>query len=315
MKILSLNNFHYRKGGSETVYFDTAALLQKKGHEVIFFSSNNAENIPCEQGKYFVANINAISRWKGLQNYFYNREAKDKLEKLIEAEKPDIAHAHLFWGNISPSIFHVLKKHNIPLVHTAHDYRMVCPAYTFTDIEGNVCEKCRGQHFYWCAVKRCSKGNLLESWIMAVEMYFRNAFFSPVKNLNGVIFVSNFARQKHLQYQPDFSKIPSLILYNFVVNPNRHFLIRQERKYFLYFGRLSHEKGLQTLIGAFRQLPDLLLKIVGTGPEEKVLIDYVLRNKIKNVEFTGFKTGDALKNWFLGRRLLLCLRNGMKIIR
>jgi len=68
---------------------------------------------------------------------------------------------------------------------------------------------------------------------------------------------------------------------------------------------LSHEKGLQTLIGAFRQLPDLLLKIVGTGPEEKVLIDYVLRNKIKNVEFTGFKTGDALKKLVSGASFVI----------
>jgi len=61
------------------------------------------ENLPCEQSKYFVSNINDIPRWKGLQNYFYNREAKAKLEALILAEKPDIAHAHLFGA-----IFHHL---------------------------------------------------------------------------------------------------------------------------------------------------------------------------------------------------------------
>ncbi|RJR10592.1 hypothetical protein C4588_03060 [Candidatus Parcubacteria bacterium] len=179
MKILQINNFHFRRGGSEAVYFNTAELLRRKGHEVIFFSSQNAENVPCAQSKYFVSNINDIPRWKGLQNYFYNREAKVKLRKLIADEKPDIAHVHLFWGNISPSIFSVLKKHNIPLIHTAHDYRIVCPAYTFTDINGNVCEKCKGKHFFYCAVRRCSKGKFLESLIMASEMYFRNAFFPP----------------------------------------------------------------------------------------------------------------------------------------
>jgi len=295
MKILQINNFHYRKGGSEAVYFNTAELLKKNGHEVIFFSSNHDENLPCEQSKYFVSDINAILRWKGLQNYFYNRDAKDKLTKLIEAEKPDIAHAHLFWGNISPSIFAVLRKHRIPLIHTAHDYRMVCPAYTFTDTSGNVCETCRGKHFFWCAVKRCSKGNRLESLIMAAEMYYRNAFFSPVKNLDGVIYVSNFAKQKHLQYKPAFSRVPDLVLYNFAAKSNRIALAQNERKHFLYFGRLSREKGLHTLIEAFHQMPDLPLKIAGTGPEEKNLIDYVRINKIKNIEFVGFKTGDSLK--------------------
>jgi len=295
MKILQINNFHYRRGGSEAVYFNTAELLKKYGHEVIFFSSKMPDNLPCEQSKYFVSNINDIPRWKGLHNYFHNREAKAKLEALILAEKPDIAHAHLFWGNISPSIFSVLKKHKIPLIHTAHDYRMVCPAYTFTDIQGSVCEKCRGQHFYWCAAKRCSKGSALESFVMTAEIYFRNSFYSPVNNLDGVIYVSNFSKQKHLQYNTNFSEVPSLVLYNFVAQSNRHYLAQNERRYFLYFGRLSHEKGLHTLIEAFRQMPDLPLKIVGTGPEEKDLIDYVCVNKIANIEFMGFKTGDTLK--------------------
>jgi glycosyltransferase involved in cell wall biosynthesis len=295
MRILQINNFHYRRGGSEAVYFNTAELLKKYGHEVIFFSSKMPDNLPCEQSKYFVSNINDIPRWKGLHNYFHNREAKAKLEALILAEKPDIAHAHLFWGNISPSIFSVLKKHKIPLIHTAHDYRMVCPAYTFTDIQGSVCEKCRGQHFYWCAAKRCSKGSALESFVMTAEIYFRNSFYSPVNNLDGVIYVSNFSKQKHLQYNTNFSEVPSLVLYNFVAQSNRHYLAQNERRYFLYFGRLSHEKGLHTLIEAFRQMPDLPLKIVGTGPEEKDLIDYVCVNKIANIEFMGFKTGDTLK--------------------
>ena len=295
MKILQINNFHYRRGGSEAVYFNTAELLKKNGHEVIFFSSNNTENIFCEQSKYFVSDINDVPRWKGLQNYFYNREAKAKLEALILAEKPDIAHAHLFWGNISPAIFSVLKKYKIPLIHTAHDYRMVCPAYTFTDTSGNVCEKCHGKRFYWCAVKRCSKGSALESFVMAAEMYFRNAFFPPVDNLDGIIYVSNFSRQKHLEFNPQFSRVPALVLHNFVAESNTAFLSQDARKYFLYCGRLSHEKGLRTLIAAFQQLPDLPLKIVGTGPEEEELAGFVASNKIKNIEFAGFKTGDALK--------------------
>lgn len=295
MKILQINNFHYRRGGSEAVYFNTAELLKKNSHKVIFFSSNMPENLPCEQSKYFISNINDISRWKGLQNYFYNQEAKEKLKKLIEAGKPDIAHAHLFWGNISPSIFTILQEYNIPLIHTAHDYRMVCPAYTFTDISGNVCEKCQGKHFYWCAVKRCSKGSILESLIMTAEMYFRNAFYSPVRHLDGVIYVSNFAKQKHIQFNPDFSNVPNIVLYNFVSEKNSDYLAQNKRDYFVYFGRLSHEKGLHTLIEAFSQLPDLPLKIVGTGPEEQAMIDYVRSNKVQNIEFVGFKTGDALK--------------------
>lgn len=295
MKILQLNNFHYRKGGSEAVYFNTAELLKKNGHEVIFFSSKHDEYLPCEQSKYFVSDINAIPRWKGLQNYFYNREANDKLTRLIEAESPDIAHAHLFWGNISPSIFSVLKKHKTPLIHTAHDYRMVCPAYTFTDIYGNVCEKCKGKHFFYCAVGHCSKGAVIESTIMAAEMYFRNAFFDPAKNMDGVIFVSNFSKLKHMQYNACFSEVPNIVLHNFITKPDGDSLAIDKRNYFLYFGRLSHEKGLRTLIETFQQMTTLSLKIVGTGPDAELLTGYVQSNGIRNIELLGFKKGDELK--------------------
>lgn len=66
-----------------------------------------------------------------IKDYFYNTEAEKKLEQLLLEEHPDIAHIHLFWGGLSVSILRALHKYNIPIVHTAHDYRMVCPGYTF----------------------------------------------------------------------------------------------------------------------------------------------------------------------------------------
>ncbi len=126
-------------------------------------------------------------------------------------------------------------------------------------------------------------------------MYFRDALFAPVKNLDGVIYVSNFSKQKHLQYNPGFLKVPNIVLYNFIAETNGNFPVQTKQNYFLYFGRLSREKGLHMLISAFSQMSDLPLKIVGTGPEKKDLIDYVHANKLKNIEFLGFKTGDALK--------------------
>ena len=56
MKVLLVNKFHYKKGGSETYYFTLAEALKKQGHEVIFFSMKDEKNIPCEQEEYFVSN-------------------------------------------------------------------------------------------------------------------------------------------------------------------------------------------------------------------------------------------------------------------
>lgn len=305
MKILQINNFHYRKGGSEAVYFNTAGLLQNKGHSVVFFSCSNKENENCSNKDHFIKSLSEVSRLKGIFRYFYNKEAKRNLEELVKREKPDIAHVHLFWGGISPSIFSVLRKYNIPLVHTAHDYRMVCPAYTFTDINGNVCEKCNGKYFYKCAVKRCSKGNILESIVMAGEMYFRNLFFNPVRNLSGVLFVSNFSKQKHLQFAKDFRNIPLTVLHNFAFETGRSTPQNNANSYFLYYGRLSSEKGLKTLVKTFSKLPDLYLKIVGAGTEKAFISDYIKSNNINNIELSGYKKGNELKELISGASFVI----------
>ena len=294
MKILLINNFHFRKGGSETVYFNTAEILQKRGHEVIFFSRENPKNLPCRQAEYFIRSSESTSYLRRMLNYFYNKEARHNIEKLILQEKPDIAHVHLFWGGISPSIFGILRKYKIPLVHTAHDYRMVCPAYVFNS-NGRICEECQGVHFYKCALKRCSKKNLVESVLMSAEMYERNRFLNPAKNLSGVIYVSRFSREKHRQYMPLLSSIPSTVLYNFANEPSVDLLNHFSGDYYLFYGRLSSEKGVDKLIDVFASLPDISLKIVGTGPLEEQLKQTVVRRRITNIEFLGYKIGRELQ--------------------
>lgn len=289
MKILLINNFHYQKGGSETVYFNNARLLEQAGHEVCFFSVDREENIETPFAKYFIADSSKMSKVTGLLKYFYNKEAEKNLEELILAERPDIAHAHLMWGCTAPSIFGILKKYRIPLVHTVHDYRMVCPAYTFKDGE-HICEECRGKHFYKCAINRCNKGSLLMSTVMAAEMYYRNIFFNPSKNINGLIYVSNFAKMKHEEYAPRFRDIPSMVLYNCTQKQDNK--VKGRGDYFLYFGRLSHEKGVEKVIEVFKNMPNIKLKVVGNGPIEPDLRQHA--SGCLNIEFLGFKKGEEL---------------------
>lgn len=300
MKVLLINNFFYRKGGSETVFFNTARLLEQAGHQVCFFSVAREENISSPFSKYFISDTTKASKVKGLLSYFYNKEAATKLEQLILEEKPDIVHSHLMWGCTAPAIFKVLKKYKIPLVHSVHDYRMVCPAYTFTS-GGAICDECKGKHFYKCATKRCSKGSLLMSTVMAAEMYFRNAFHNPAKNIKGLIYVSNFAKNIHEKYSPGFQKVTSIVLYNCSQKQDVGNKVRND--YYLYYGRLSHEKGVEIVIEAFKQLPQARLKIVGTGPNEKDLIQDA--KGTMNIEFLGFKSGEELHQLVRGAQFVI----------
>lgn len=288
MKVLLINNIFYRKGGSEAVYFNTAELLKKHGHEVVFFSFKREENIACEQSEYFPELGGKV---KQIKSYFYNTDAARQLEKLIIAEKPDVAHAHLFWGGMSPSIFKVLKKHNVPLVHTAHDYRMVCPGYTFKDGRGAACERCSRWNYYQCALHRCAKGSLVQSTLMSMEMYTRQMFHNPVKNISGFIFVSKFSEQKHIQHHQKYKDSNHIVLYNYTT-PMLGADLSKKEDYFLFYGRLSFEKGIPTLLKVFAKHPELKLKVVGEGP-----LTTALRAEFEcyeNIQFLGYHSGGTL---------------------
>ena len=289
MKVLLINNFFYRKGGSEAVYFNTADLLLKGGHEVVFFSIEDEKNIHVNDHEYFISQGGTL---KKMRNYFSNPDAAQKLDEVLTKENPDIAHAHLFWGGVSPSIFKVLDKHNVPIVHTAHDYRMVCPAYTFRNGKGEVCEQCKGGNYMNCLKNRCSKGSLVQSALMTAEMYYRNRKWHPGKELGGIIYVSSFSKQKHEEIDPRFATTKNAVLYNFTTVGEQYPPLERDEGYYLYYGRLSYEKGITTLVEAFAKHSDLSLKIVGTGPVE----DDLKRKKYANIEFLGYKSGDELFN-------------------
>lgn len=299
MKILLIDVYHYNKGGAETVCFNTGKMLEDNGHEVIYFTLKWNKNLPSKFEKYFPESKETrkglFRQVINLRNYFYYPDAAKKLEQLILNEKPDIAHIHLMWGQISPSIFPILKKYHIPIIFTVHDYRMVCPAYSFKDGKGRICEACTGKHFYRCFTHKCTKGSYFLSIFMAAEMYFRNKYFNPNNYIDGVLYVSDFARKKHEQYMPTFKNKPNIVLHNFstsIADSGRYV----SDKYFLFLGRLSEEKGIITLMNAMKENPKSRLKIVGSGPLEDKLKEYKKQNKLNNIEFLGYKSGEELTN-------------------
>ena len=298
MKILLIDVYNFNKGGAETVCFNTGKLLEEHGHEVVYFTLKWKDNRPSPFSKYFPESketrVGSLKQVKNLINYFYHFEAAKKIEQLILDEKPDLAHIHLMWGQITPSIFPVLKKYHIPVLFTVHDYRIVCPAYTFRDGSGRICEDCQGRHFYKCFTHTCCKGNKLMSAVMAAEQYFRNAFFNPAKYIDGFIYVSNFARNIQEKYMPTLKAKPNITLYNFSTSIGDKPKEMPSEKYFLFFGRLSYEKGVKTLLEAFKGLPQCNLKIVGTGPKEDELKAFAQSNRMGNVSFLGYKQGKEL---------------------
>lgn len=295
MKILEINSGHYRRGGADVVYLNTTELLRAKGHEVICFSMKDEKNIPGTDDSLFaesmeLRNASTLKKIKSVPAFIHNKEAAHKLEQLLDKHQPDLAHIHLFLGKLSSSILPVLRKRNIPIVVTVHDYRLICPSYLFLDGQNKVCEKCKGGFYLNCTLKRCSEGSFFQSLLLTADAYYRKYRINPVKYVDRFIFVSRFIEDKHKEFNTGYSD-KSTLLYNFVPGLEKIEPVHTKGSYFLFYGRLSREKGVETLIHAAQQ-SGIPLKVVGTGS----LSEKYENNRFANIEFLGHRTGDELWN-------------------
>lgn len=293
MKILLINNCHYKRGGADIAYFNTGDLLKKNGHDVYYFSSLNDKNQNSSFDKYFVPqvdyrNSSITKKLVSIPSFIYNRKATHLLEKQIVEMKPDIAHIHLFMGSLTSSILPVLKRNNIPIIHTVHDYRLICPAYIMLDGNNKICEECIDKSYYKCIQRKCSENKITQSSILALDAYFRKYFIKPIEYIDRFIFVSRFIMNKHIEFNSEYFP-KSEMIYNFI--PEFENVSNQNSKgnYLIYYGRLSKEKGIATLIQAAEKCK-LRLKIVGTGP----LYDANREYQSEYVSFLGYKSGNEL---------------------
>ncbi|MDR1919532.1 MAG: glycosyltransferase [Tannerellaceae bacterium] len=316
MKILQINKYFYHKGGAETVFFNTMHLLEQYGHSVIPFSLKSELNQPSPYASYFVdyPELSEAGFWTKLRHvpsFVYNREAARQLDRLLEREKPDLAHIHLMFNSFSASILPVLKRHGVPVVMSIHDHRLICPAYSFTDGKGQVCERClKGRSYWHCVSKRCSHGNLPNSLLLAADSYFRKYILSPEDYIERFIFVAAFAQAKHSRVSQKI-RDKSTVLFNFTPLEKAR---AEKEDYLLYFGRISEEKGLPVLMKAMENLPEVKLKIVGTGP----LLEALRQQATPNVEFLGFKSGEELEGYIKKARFIIlpsvCYENGPMVV-
>ncbi len=295
MKILQINNNHYRKSGTDSVYLNLIELLRFHGHDVIAFSFHDNHNITEALDDYFVKK-NFLS---GSVGKFYSFPAKNNLEKLILDHKPDIAHFHNIIGGLSLSILPVLKKHNIPIVVTVHGFKYLCPAYIFINGKGEICEDCKGRKFYKCVVNKCSPQGTIKSIGLALESYARDFFLPFPKYIDKYIFLSKFFLNKYIEFYPNIAS-NSTFFYNFI-NKSNGGLKEKKGDYFLYYGRLDREKGIKTLLQAFSLNKNINLKIIGDGQ----LAEYVLKNKTENIEFLGYKDWNSLQQYLINSSFVI----------
>ena len=262
MRILLVNKFFYRKGGSETYLFALAEGLRAMGHEVAFFSMNHPKNYQTEWNRYFVSekdyngDISVFRKVHEALTIAYSPEAKHRFETLLENFRPNVIHLNLVHRQITFSILDApyLKKHHVPVVYTAHDYSLICPAYTMLNGKGEICDACIHGNFTNVIKNVCTKDSKVKSILSFFEAEYLK-YHNSYDKIDQIIACSQFMKEKldeagyadRTICMQNFLTDEQISTGRKVVNTHKfEDELTGVHPYFLYFGRLSKEKGIAT---------------------------------------------------------------------
>ncbi len=292
--LLSVNNYYYPRGGAETVFLEQNRLFEALGWSVVPFCMRHPKNLPTGWADYFVDEIEFGQEYSlgqqlaRIPKVIYSFEARRRLASLLERARPDVCHAHNIYHHISPSILGLLRQRGVPTVLTLHDLKIACPAYNMLASDG-ICERCRGGRLYNVVKHRCIKGSKALSSVIFAEAVLHRFLGSYRDCVSRFLVPSQFYIDKLCEWGYEralFRHVPNF------VDAARFQPDFSGGGYFLYFGRLSREKGLVTLIRAAART-GVRLVIAGTGPQMEEL--RTLADSLGlDVRFPGHLTGQAL---------------------
>jgi glycosyltransferase involved in cell wall biosynthesis len=274
MRILHVNKFLFRKGGAEGYMEDLAELQRRAGHTVGFWGMDHPENTHVELSATFPPFVefdnpppDLVARAKMVGRMVWSLQAERGIARAVEQFRPDVAHLHNVYHQLSPSILGPLHRAGIPVVLTLHDYKLVCPTYQLLD-HGEVCTVCVGRKFWNAPIKRCRNGSFIASTTMALDLSIHTILRS-YRHVDAFVCPSRFiARQmeRGKVYPDRMHVIPHFIDLAGLEPKTRsggHAVIA---------GRLAAEKGIDVAIRAVGHLSEgVHLDIAGDGPARRDL--------------------------------------------
>lgn len=283
MRILLSNKFYYRRGGDCIYLLNLEQLLSVYGHEVAVYAMQYPENLPSEWSKYWPNNMSNID---ALIRPFGSIQVREGFARLLDDFKPDVVHLNNIHTQLSPVIAEIAHLRGVRVVWTLHDYKLLCPRYDCLQNGKAICEECysdkRGVLRHNC-MKNSKAASIIayfeaKKWNRGKLEAYTDVFICP----------SLFMAEKMFKGGFDKRKLKSLC--NFIDVEKCKKDAYDKGNYYCFIGRLSNEKGANTLIEAAKQLPYKLV-VIGGGPLEEEL----KANGSDNIEFVGFKQWGDIK--------------------
>ena len=248
LRIMMVHNAYQQRGGEDAVVDAECTLLREHEHALDYYLRHNDE-------------IKKLSPAGLLGQTVWSNTTSSDLKKRIDQFSPDVIHAHNTFPLISPSLYWLAAKANIPVIQTLHNFRLACPQAMFLR-NGMVCEDCLG-HLPWRGVWHgCYRESRLQSAVLAGMLTFHRAIHTWDNKVTRYIALNDFCRNKFIAAGLPPERI--VIKPNFVDFPAPE---ANTRAGFLFVGRLSVEKGVDVLVQAMAALEGAALRVAGTGPE------------------------------------------------
>jgi len=288
--VLGANNYHYLRGGSERYFLALGRLLAARGQRVAHLSTAHARNEPAPGEARFVPPIE-LERPGPLDvvRFHWSRRAARATRALIEAARPDLAHLHIYYGQLTPAILAPLARAGLPIVQTLHEYKPLCPVHTLLS-RGVPCEACAGRHFWRALPRRCNRDSLARTAVSVSEAYLARALGADAR-VTRFVAVSSFVRAKMIQH----GFAPERIVHvPHFVEARALEAARGAGEHVLYAGRLERYKGVFTLLEAAAEARALPLVYAGDGPARAELERAVAARGLAHVRVLGFQEPDAL---------------------
>ena len=270
MTFLIIHTHYQQPGGEDSVFFAETALLRKYDYKVEEYQEDNSR-------------ILEMGRFEAARQSIWSRSSYYKMLQILSRSRPDVAHFHNTFLLISPSAYYACRKAGVPVVQTLHNYRLLCPGATlFRD--GRVCEDCLGRGMPWPGiVHACYRESSSQTAVVTTMLTIHRLLGTWQKQVDVYIALTEFARKKFIAGGLPEDKIK--------VKPN--FLLHDPGAregtgdFALYVGRLSPEKGLDTLLRAWQDLKNIPLTIAGDGPLMREIQVFIEKHKLNNVRILG----------------------------
>lgn len=289
MKVLIVHNRYQQRGGEDSVVEAERQILEAHGVGTELLEADNDH-------------IQGVSaRLKAAIAVFYSADGVTRLRRAIAKCEPDVVHVHNWFPTFSPAIFSACNRSGIPVVHTLHNYRLLCvKASLYRD--GSPCEDCLGTALRLPGIIHgCYRGSRAGSAAATAAMltHWRSGTWHNA--VDRFIALSEFGRNKLLEGGLPPAKV--------VVKPNTLAKDPGIRSgaggYFAYVGRFTDEKGVPTLLECWRRGVDLpRLCIVGNGPLDALVREAAAT--LNNMEWIGTRTPSEVLDVIGNARALIC---------